>query len=88
MMAKDLTMLTYGPNVKRLIASRMAAVPAGLQDTLEFVTSKEWVFTVLVNTAPDNPFPDDEVIAGEILRQMDSRRRVFHNSNQVYTKNG
>lgn len=37
----------------------------------------EWVeqATVVVKTAPDNPYgDDDEAIAGEILRQIDSRK--------------
>ena len=32
----------------------------------------DWVETAIaaVKAAPDNPYPDDEVIAGEILRQI------------------
>ena len=36
----------------------------------------EWVEEVLtvVKTAPDNPYGNDEVIAGEILRQIETRK--------------
>lgn len=80
-----------GPNVKRLIAHKMAtdAIPAngGFADGLRFLSSAEsirngcraataWVQDAIaaVKAAPDNPFGDDEAIAGEILQQIEARK--------------
>lgn len=84
-----------GPNVKKLIASRMAviAIPrnGGFQDGIAFLTNPaaitqaardatEWVNDAVsaVKQSPNNPFgDDDEAIAGEVLRQIEEKRRPW-----------
>ncbi len=84
-----------GPNVKRLIAQKMAtdAIPkgGGLKAGIEFLLkpdaviaavkeAKEWVALAIqaVRDAADpNPWSSasDEMIAGEILRQIEEKRK-------------
>lgn len=84
--------MIQGPNVKKLIAHKMAidAIPAGggFAAGLHFLSDKQriidgakaataWVEQAIatVKSAPDNPYGDDEAIAGEILRQLEERNR-------------
>lgn len=78
------------PNIRRLIVHRMAlqAVPpgGGFLDGMKFLLSPDlgqeykkaakWVEEALaiVKTAPDNPYDDDEAIAGELLKRLASTR--------------
>jgi hypothetical protein len=82
-----------GPNVKSLVIRKMSygAIPdgGGLMDGIKFLRgdltksarkAQEWVDEAIatVKTAPDNPFGDDEAIAGEILRQIECSTDVKH----------
>lgn len=80
-----------GPNFKKLVCHKMSvdAIPpnGGLMDGIRFLQgdiagaareAQAWVRKAIdaVKAAPNNPYgDDDEVIAGEILRQIEERQK-------------
>lgn len=84
-------MRPIGPNVRRLIAIKMAkdAIPAGggFADGVNYLASSglgqraqeatKWVEDAIqaVKSAPDNRWPDDEAIAGELVKRIETKQK-------------
>ena len=72
-----MALIMIPPGTKDGLATGIKALSSakGLGDAAREATA--WVFEAIdvVKTAPDNPFADDEAIAGEILRGIEERKR-------------